>query len=79
MRFCEYLGVDKAWLYDIVSSAAGNSKVFEDYTRGMGKKGSRVEAEVIVEKLAKAIQDVYSLRYPPSRLRGVAGASSAAG
>ncbi|KAL8979100.1 MAG: hypothetical protein Q9205_005486, partial [Flavoplaca limonia] len=68
MRFCEHLGVDKTLMYDIVSNAAGNSKVFENYFRGMGMEGWSVEgieeADVIVGRLEKAIQDVYSLRYP---------------
>ena len=55
MRFCEYLGVDKTLMYDIVSNAAGNSNVFSQYFDGMGDKGWRVEgiegSEVMVERL----------------------------
>lgn len=59
MGFCEYLGIDVAMMYDIVSNAAGNSKMFEECCRRMGKKGWRVdgleEAEQIVQRLVSAI------------------------
>ncbi|KAI4251378.1 MAG: hypothetical protein L6R42_008408 [Xanthoria sp. 1 TBL-2021] len=59
MGFCEYLGIDVALMYDIVSNAAGNSRVFEQSFKRMGKKGWRVdgleEAEQIVQRLVSAI------------------------
>ncbi|KAL8643454.1 MAG: hypothetical protein Q9226_008360 [Calogaya cf. arnoldii] len=68
MGFCEYLGIDVGLMYDIVSNAAGNSRVFEECFRGMGKMGWSVagveDVEVVKERVAKAIDAVYPLRYP---------------
>ncbi|CAF9943762.1 MAG: hypothetical protein ALECFALPRED_001205, partial [Alectoria fallacina] len=39
MAFCEKLGIDADLMYDIVANAAGASRVFEKYFRGMREKG----------------------------------------
>ncbi|KAL8767402.1 MAG: hypothetical protein Q9209_006092 [Squamulea sp. 1 TL-2023] len=68
MGFCEHLGIDVALMYNIVSNAAGNSRMFGDCFEGMKKQGWNIrgleESDEIVDKLAKAVDDVYLLRYP---------------
>ncbi|KAL8926610.1 MAG: hypothetical protein Q9172_001738, partial [Xanthocarpia lactea] len=55
MSFCEYLGVDEALMYDIVSHAAGTSRMFEDSFARMKRKrwgvGELEDAKMIVERL----------------------------
>ncbi|KAL8735129.1 MAG: hypothetical protein Q9166_001005 [cf. Caloplaca sp. 2 TL-2023] len=43
MGFCEYLGIETDLMYDIVSHAAGTSRVFETAFQGMKEKGWRIE------------------------------------
>lgn len=66
MGFCECLGIDVALMYDIVSNAAGNSRMFEECFRGMGKKAWRVdgleEAGEVVRRLVCVIP--FSLSFP---------------
>ncbi|KAL8910295.1 MAG: hypothetical protein Q9171_004418 [Xanthocarpia ochracea] len=68
MSFCEYLDIDEALMYDIVSHAAGTSRMFEDSFLRMKRKrwgvGELEDAKKIMERLAKAVDDVYPLRYP---------------
>ena len=64
MGFCERLGIDAELMYDIVSNAAGASKVFEKYFTEMKKtdwvlKGIQ-GAEEIRERLVSAVS-FYSL------------------
>ncbi len=62
MSFCEYLDIDEALMYDIVSHAAGTSRVFEDSFLEMKRKrwgvGGLEDAKEIVERL---VSDVISV------------------
>ncbi|KAL8782377.1 MAG: hypothetical protein Q9213_005418 [Squamulea squamosa] len=68
MGFCEHIGIDVALMYDVVNNAAGNSRMLESCFRGLKKQGWRVwgleESNGIVDRLAKAVDDVCPLQYP---------------
>lgn len=68
MAFCEKLGIDTELMYDIVSNAAGASKVFDKYFRpmkeaGWGLKGLR-GVEEVRNSLMKAVSKAGELKYP---------------
>lgn len=68
MAFCERLGIDAGLMYDIVSNAAGASRVFEKYFHGLkeagwGLKGSE-GVEAVRDRLSNAVAKAGELKYP---------------
>ncbi|KAI4087233.1 MAG: hypothetical protein LQ344_006916 [Seirophora lacunosa] len=67
MRFCTRLGVDEGLMYDIVTNAAGASKVFVEFFEGIRGEGWRLrggEVERVRERLKEAVEEIYGLKYP---------------
>ncbi|KAI4163269.1 MAG: hypothetical protein LQ342_003004 [Letrouitia transgressa] len=68
MSFCDRLGIDASLMHGIVLNAAGASNTFrEAYTpvkEGNWSLKQVPGAKEIRDKLAKAIDDVYALKYP---------------
>ncbi|KAL8949771.1 MAG: hypothetical protein Q9222_004150 [Ikaeria aurantiellina] len=64
MSFCEHLGVDTDLMYDIVSNAAGSTKVFEKYFERIKHNGWKLrgiaEVERIRERLDHSLFEVTS-------------------
>ncbi|KAL8710581.1 MAG: hypothetical protein Q9220_004805 [cf. Caloplaca sp. 1 TL-2023] len=71
MSFCEYLGVDTEMMYDIVSNAAGSTRVFEKFferVKGNGWKLKGIaDAESIRERLVSDVSLEYSYLQESSR------------